>query len=282
MPQFERLSNSSMPFLCYACFQEDNRAKVLSLEEKVAALTIELTDLKTVLDGRRKAESNTWTEVKRGRRMQIRGGGRTNRNESRTNYTAVNANVQQEGPLTRARTGENVRSDENARTDTGKSRPSNTSTSIQRTPINGVRRIWGTLKSTTPAAVSSTLKKLSPSSDRLVVRRKVREYDNSNKTRWWFILRGDETILKKWEGDWERIQVQTLEYCTAPNNQSCLDANNDHGSANTNNSSTSPGAPGTFDATNPNQSNTSQTIDVDTNSFSISDPQSLAPAPDSE
>ena len=131
VPQFEWLSNSSTPFLCYACFQEENRAKVLSLEEKVAALTIELTELKTVLDGHRKAESNTWTEVvKRGRRMQTRSGGRTNRNESRTTSTAVNANVQQEGPLPRARTGENVRSDENARTDTGKSRPSNTSTLI--------------------------------------------------------------------------------------------------------------------------------------------------------
>ena len=40
-----------------------------------------------------------------------------------------------------------------------------------------------------------------------------------NKTRWWFLLKSDENVLKKLEGEWESIQLQTkwtLECCTAP------------------------------------------------------------------
>ena len=89
--------------------------------------------------------------------------------------------------------------------------------STQRTRVDGVRRVWGTLRITTVAVVKSTLKKLSPAaSNSIVVKRKVREYGDSNKTRWWFILRGDENTLKMLEGDWERIQMLTnwkLEHC---------------------------------------------------------------------
>ena len=153
----------------------------------------------------------------------------------------------------------------------------------QRTPVSGVRRVWGTLKSTTTAAVRSTLKKLWPASDGLVVRRRVREYGASNKTRWWFILKGDENTLKKLENEWARIRMQTnwkLEHCTAPNNQPV--ANNDnpaagesnsHGPENTSTSGTSIVAtsPGVTVATIPNQVTDTQTDD---NSASQSDSQS--------
>ena len=46
-------------------------------------------------------------------------------------------------------------------------------------------------------------------------------HGDSNKMKWWFILRGDENTLKMLESDWERIQIQTnwkLEQCTAPSN----------------------------------------------------------------
>ena len=75
VPQFERLSSSSSPFLCYACFQEEQRAKVSSLEDKVASLTAELSELKTVLESHQEAsELQSWsTVVRRGSQRQQRG-----------------------------------------------------------------------------------------------------------------------------------------------------------------------------------------------------------------
>ena len=156
----------------------------------------------------------------------------------------------------------------------------------QRTPVSGVRRVWGTLKSTTTAAVRSTLKKLWPASDGLVMRRRVREYGASNKTRslWWFILKGDENTLKKLENEWAPIRMQTnwkLEHCTAPNNQPvanngnpAVGESNSHTPENTSASSTSIAAtsPGITVATIPNQVTDTQT-DVD-NSASQSVSQS--------
>ena len=40
--------------------------------------------------------------------------------------------------------------------------------------------------------------------------------------RWWFLLKGDENILKKLEEEWEKIQLQTkwkLECCLAPSSE---------------------------------------------------------------
>ena len=61
VPQFERLSNSSSPFFCYACFQEEHRAKVSSLEDKVAVLTAELHEVKTMLQDCQEAKLHSWS-----------------------------------------------------------------------------------------------------------------------------------------------------------------------------------------------------------------------------
>ena len=34
---------------------------------------------------------------------------------------------------------------------------------------------------------------------------------NSNRIRWWFVLRGDEDILSVLESEWEQVQLQKLE-----------------------------------------------------------------------
>ena len=217
VPQFKRLSNSSSPFLCYACFQEEHRAKVSSLEEKVAALTAELIEVKTTLESsRREAASHSWTDVvKRGRRGHSHGAksnGMSSRSVSATAQRAA-AGMQQ------ARAPEST---------SARPTDSSVSTQPQRIRVEGVRRIWGTLKSATTAAVSATLKKLWPACSSITLRRKVRVYEDSNKTRWWFILRGDESILQTMEKDWDRVQMQTnwkLEHCTAPSNPENSPAN---------------------------------------------------------
>ena len=53
-------------------------------------------------------------------------------------------------------------------------------------PVAGARKVWGTMKETTTAALS-----------------------NSVKNRWWFVLRGGEDLLTKLESEWEYVQLQT-------------------------------------------------------------------------
>ena len=88
----------------------------------------------------------------------------------------------------------------------------------KKTKVSGVRRIWGTLKSTIAFTVSSILKKLSTLGNKLVLRRK---YINqwrvwSGRTQWWFVVKGSETDLEDLEKEWDRVQLQTgwkLENC---------------------------------------------------------------------
>ena len=291
VPQFERLSSSSSPFLCYACFQEEQRAKVSSLEDKVAALTAELSELKTVLESRRETgESQSWsTVVRRGAQRQQRGSRSKPSNRQvpqrfkTTASTSANGNPHQ-ASLTQSLSNHATASECARKSDTvGES---NGSKSPKRIPVDGVRRVWGTLRNTTTTAVRSALAKLSPASaENITVRRKFREYRDSNKTRWWFILRGEENSLKMLELDWERIRSQTnwkLEHCFSAGL-----INQTHASL----SSASPGAKDSPDSISTKTDNTSspvttddtrvhnrgnsnlQTENIDVNNSSLSDPQ---------
>ena len=76
--------------------------------------------------------------------------------------------------------------------------------------VTGSRKIWGTLKSTTTAAVSSTLAKLTSvqSETQVQVKRKYKLSDKKT-VRWWFVVRGTEEVLTKIKNEWERVSLQT-------------------------------------------------------------------------
>ena len=86
-------------------------------------------------------------------------------------------------------------------------------TSRERVLVEGVRRVWGTLKATSTTAVASTLQKLTTVGNQITVRKKTR----SDTNRWWFLLKGTEPLLCKLEGEWDKVSLQTnwkLEPCT--------------------------------------------------------------------
>ena len=79
----------------------------------------------------------------------------------------------------------------------------------------GVRRIWGTLKSASITAVSSTLNKLTTLGSQLTVKKKVKP----GGKHWWFLIKGTEEVLKNLEEEWVRVSLQIdwkLEPCTRP------------------------------------------------------------------
>ena len=89
----------------------------------------------------------------------------------------------------------------------------------ERVVVPGVRRIWGTLKYASIAAVSSTLNKLTTLGSQLTVRKKVKP----GGKHWWFLIKGTEEVLKNLEEEWVRVSLQInwkLEPCTRPKNDS--------------------------------------------------------------
>ena len=90
--------------------------------------------------------------------------------------------------------------------------PNRLSTKI---PVEGARRVWGTLKVTTTNAVKSVICSVAS----LKFKRKT-VCDNAGQLkRWWFVMHGSEDALQILDGKWDQIQAHTcwkLEQCFRP------------------------------------------------------------------
>ena len=74
-----------------------------------------------------------------------------------------------------------------------------------KTKVLGARRVWGTMRSATTYAVTSTLKKLTSVGNKLSVKRKSRPGNNSGKSAYWFVIKSSEDVLKQ---EWDQVQLQ--------------------------------------------------------------------------
>ena len=84
--------------------------------------------------------------------------------------------------------------------------------------VDGMRRIWGTMRSCTSRTVLTALQKMSSVTDKVEVRRKFKKNRN-NTVQWWFLIRGEEEVLQVLQQEWEGIYSQTswkLERCCRP------------------------------------------------------------------
>lgn len=70
--------------------------------------------------------------------------------------------------------------------------------------IEGSRKVWGTMTSATETTVKTTLSK--PTS---ITERKYKE-THSGKVKWWFILKGSEDVMKRFESKWAKVPVGKL------------------------------------------------------------------------
>ena len=62
--------------------------------------------------------------------------------------------------------------------------------------VDGVRRVWGTIQGCSYRTVLSTLQRLTTVAENVEVRRKFKKRGNT-EVRWWFLIRGEETVLQK-------------------------------------------------------------------------------------
>ena len=84
--------------------------------------------------------------------------------------------------------------------------------------VDGVRRVWGTMRGCSYRTVLSTLQRLTSVAENVEVRRKFKKRGNT-EVRWWFLIRGEETVLQNLEQEWVNIENSTswkLERCYQP------------------------------------------------------------------
>ena len=76
--------------------------------------------------------------------------------------------------------------------------------------VQGARRVWGTLKATTPTAVKNTLQRLSTIGEGAVlVKRKYKTVASDMLQGGWFVVRGEEELLLRLQDEWPQIATQT-------------------------------------------------------------------------
>ena len=77
--------------------------------------------------------------------------------------------------------------------------------------LENSRKIWGTLRSTTSAAILNVVKRTTTESlaDRLSVKRKYKMNANGSVGKWWFVVRGDKNDIDALVEAWDRISFHT-------------------------------------------------------------------------
>ena len=64
--------------------------------------------------------------------------------------------------------------------------------------VKGARKVWGTLRNTTSAAILKSIKMLTnlPATSELTVKRKYKPSSRSDSciSKWWFVVQGGKTV----------------------------------------------------------------------------------------
>ena len=90
--------------------------------------------------------------------------------------------------------------------------------SAKKVRVQGARRIWGTLKLTTPSSLKSAISKFCPATSIQIKRKTVCDNVGGVK-KWWFVIHAPEEVLVELDSAWEQLKLQTgwkLEPCFKP------------------------------------------------------------------
>ena len=82
----------------------------------------------------------------------------------------------------------------------------------KRVPVQGAMKVWGTLRSATPAVVANAIERLSNASfdpKSLRVKRKFKTTQDGSVKKWWFVIRGDVSVIHMLDQEWGNIANQT-------------------------------------------------------------------------
>ena len=192
--------NGNSQFECFHCFKVHKESAVTDLRNCIEVLKAEILELRStvqVLSSRveateraenRKPEPPSWSQiVRRSKKRPLKQRQETADTESLPTRPAGQAN-------------------------SDKRRTQKPSNSQKMVKADGARKIWGTLKTTTCTAVRNTISSVTKvSRSNLQIKRKYKLNRNNPDTvsKWWFVVRGEESVLLELEQEWNSIAVQT-------------------------------------------------------------------------
>ncbi len=210
--RYEVLSNTEDPFHCPACVAERQENTIRELQDMVLSLAEEVRVLKaTVAKHVERRPINPPREPTQQSTQQSSPSRSASDAQWRVMVSKGKGNGKGHGGMGKGKDGVELKGTDKG--DNGKAgHPGNNGPKLPRVKINGARKIWGTVRSTTAAAVSKTLKTLTKTAtESLTIKRKFKSSPTSPKKvdRWWFVVRGDEQILQQLQDSWSPVQLQT-------------------------------------------------------------------------
>ena len=78
--------------------------------------------------------------------------------------------------------------------------------------VQGSRKLWGTRWSTNTATIISSLNMIpnaDPQLEGVTIKRKFKLNTSSSKQNWWFVVRGEESLLKSLDENWSHVKALT-------------------------------------------------------------------------
>ena len=212
---YMELKSASKPFVCFVCTQQLHKAEVMTLQTEVASLKNELRELRTLASSVAAAPPNSESSAEP----------QPNNDELRSlkedldqlkevvskSYAEVTAKGHPSADTkSQRRPGKGRHNQVRHPKDENSSGKDYSRPTTPKERVVGARKIWGTLRTTTSNAVSSTLSKLTSKGNQVQVKRKFKSIQNTNKTvRWWFVIRGSEDMLQEIESEWDHVSAQT-------------------------------------------------------------------------
>ena len=180
------LSSSSTPFVCWMCSQKLHSTVVGQLQAEISALREEVLEL------RNSTAPSKWTTV-----------------VSRRTHAA---NVSQPSPQERNLPPSSTKPSCSA-TQHNASQRTRSSHRRNAVRVEGKRKVWGTWPTTT-SAVKSSIGAVT-SVENLMVKRKYKTFSRTDggnpvrKTKWWFVISGNEESLQQLQEKWSAVKSQT-------------------------------------------------------------------------
>ena len=225
--QYEELVASSTPFVCLVCTQRLHKAEVLALQNELASLKSELVELRSTIanpsspqlaplaeHGKTSPSVNSHGDELRALREEVDKIAAVINVEPR-NYAKAAATYPtrpKRGPALKRQSRPKGTPGLNRGTTTTDDSPSKRMHAPrQMEKVEGARKMWGTLRTTTSSAVSSTLAKLTtiPQGELHVKRKYKQSNDGVKPMHWWFVLRGSEAVMGKLDDEWGKVSLQT-------------------------------------------------------------------------
>ena len=186
------------PYECPHCFKVRQQATVTDLQDCIATLKAEIRELRsTVQELSNKVEASESKEVE---------------NESIATWSKVVRRGKRKKKSSQQEQVQVAPTTANAHTTESQARATGLIPKTRRKFITvpGSRRIWGTMKNTTCAAIQNAVRRFTPGipNQRLSFKRKYKSANDGTVTKWWFVVRGEESLLADLDNQWNTITTQ--------------------------------------------------------------------------